>query len=162
MFVTVVFRYLCVLCALASVVAFPRSCIHDKTIASPVIPADDNNCSSNYNLTTPAPPFPELYALPGTTQSAFIHVKYVWEPMVREDYVAVSRDFMLGLTSVIRHRGDVKLPNEGVSKKHGNLELMDKPDGYMILINEEAPPPPNLLRIKGLERDEPLLPLHDK
>ena len=53
MFVTVVLRYLLVLCALASVVvASLRSCTHDKTIASPVIPADDDNCSLNYNLTT--------------------------------------------------------------------------------------------------------------
>ena len=36
--------------------------------------------------------------------------------------------------------------------------IEDKPDGYMILINEEAPPPPSVL---GLERDEPLLPLRD-
>ncbi len=65
-----------------------------------------------------------------------------------------------------------KAANQGITqlfRRYGYFEveatihmfeyIEHKPDGYLILINEESPPPPIVLE---LERDEPLLPLRDE
>ncbi|KAL8652662.1 MAG: hypothetical protein Q9226_004174, partial [Calogaya cf. arnoldii] len=73
----------------------------------------------------PAPPFPELYTLPDIDTSAFIHVKYAWQPLTTlqtANFHLLTRMLQITLANTIRYHADEKLPDEGFYKKVQRLE----------------------------------------
>ncbi|KAI4098510.1 MAG: hypothetical protein LQ339_006388 [Xanthoria mediterranea] len=123
--------YLYLLSALATVnIALPAPCIQDTAVRPLPIPENPSNCTSNHTLTTPAAPFPELYALPGIDVTAFIHVKHVWDPLTVAQigtFHMVTRNLQLTIRNTMRYHGDQKLPVKGFARKGGGLEYRIHP-----------------------------------
>ncbi|KAL8931639.1 MAG: hypothetical protein Q9216_007131 [Gyalolechia sp. 2 TL-2023] len=78
-------------------------------------------------MSRPAPPFPELYAVPGTDTSVFLHVKFAWDRIEQREYAPTSRVIQTALSVLIRQNGDLALDSVGLVRRVRNLEMSIAP-----------------------------------
>ncbi|KAI4223768.1 MAG: hypothetical protein L6R36_005168 [Xanthoria steineri] len=101
---------------------------HPHNVSPSPFPPDRHHHVQQTN--SPAAPFPELYALPGIDVTAFIHVKYVWDPLTVAQigtFHMLTRNLQLTIRNTMRYHGDQKLPVEGFARKGGGLEYRIHP-----------------------------------
>lgn len=101
---------------------------HPHNVSPSPFPPDRHHHVQQTN--SPAAPFPELYALPGIDVTAFIHVKYVWDPLTVAQigtFHMLTRNLQLTIRNTMRYHGDQKLPVKGFARKGGGLEYRIHP-----------------------------------